>query len=289
MKPLHRNPPRSFAWFLTMFVLFPHILYSPPVGRPETGEERSRSDSAELPGSREARERMVQEQMFSRGIRDPRVLEALRKVPRHRFVPPEMQASAYEDTALPIGLGQTISQPYVVAFMTEALELKPQDRVLEIGTGSGYQAAVLSLLAREVYSMEIVERLGREAEARLKEMGYGNVRVRIGDGYRGWPEAAPFDAIIVTAAPPDVPPALVAQLRPGGRMVVPVGRYVQDLIRLRRTAKGLERESLLPVRFVPMVPESRGGFTPPPVVLPQFQEDRHHAKLCDGQFPHSAS
>jgi protein-L-isoaspartate(D-aspartate) O-methyltransferase len=199
---------------------------------------------------------MVQEQIFARGIHDPRVLEALRKVPRHRFVPPEMQPSAYEDTALPIGLGQTISQPYVVAFMTEALELKPQDRVLEIGTGSGYQAAVLSLLVREVYSMEIVERLGREAEARLKEMGYANVRVRIGDGYRGWPEAAPFDAIIVTAAPPDVPPVLVAQLRPGGRMVVPVGRYDQNLIRLRRTANGLERESLLPVRFVPMVPEA---------------------------------
>jgi len=193
--------------------------------------------------------------MFDRGIRDPRVLEALRKVPRHRFVSAEMQRFAYEDTALPIGLGQTISQPYVVAFMTEALELKPQDHVLEIGTGSGYQAAVLSLLAREVYSMEIVEQLGREAEARLKQMGYANVRVRIGDGYRGWPEAAPFDAIIVTAAPPEVPPALVAQLRPGGRMVVPVGHDVQNLIRLRRTAKGLEREGLLPVRFVPMVPE----------------------------------
>ena len=157
---------------------------------------------------------MVQEQIFARGIRDPRVLEALRKVPRHRFVPPAVQPYAYEDSALPIGLGQTISQPYVVAFMTDSLELQPQDRVLEIGTGSGYQAAVLSLLAREVYSMEIVERLGREAEARLKEMGYANVHVRIGDGYRGWPEAAPFDAIIVTAAPPDVPPALVAQLRP---------------------------------------------------------------------------
>ena len=201
---------------------------------------------------------MVQEQIFARGIRDPRVLEALRKVPRHRFVPPAVQPYAYEDSALPIGLGQTISQPYVVAFMTDSLELQPQDRVLEIGTGSGYQAAVLSLLAREVYSMEIVERLGREAEARLKEMGYANVHVRIGDGYRGRPEAAPFDANIVTAAPPDVPPALVAQLRPAGRMVVPVGRYVQDLIRLRRTAKGLERESLLPVRFVPMVPEGEG-------------------------------
>jgi len=203
---------------------------------------------------------MVQEQIFARGVRDPRVLQALRKVPRHRFVPPAMQPAAYDDSALPIGLGQTISQPYVVAFMTEALELKPQNRVLEIGTGSGYQAAVLSLLVREVYSMEIVEPLGREAEARLKKMGYANVHVRIGDGYRGWPEAAPFDAIIVTAAPPDVPPELVAQLRPEGRMMVPVGRYLQDLVRLRRTPKGLERESLLPVRFVPMVP---GGETAP--------------------------
>ncbi|HMD83785.1 MAG TPA: protein-L-isoaspartate(D-aspartate) O-methyltransferase [Terriglobia bacterium] len=256
MNARRSSPPQSLAWFLMIFVLFPHTLPSPPEGKSEAGDERSRADPAELPETREARERMVEEQIIARGIRDPRVLEALRKVPRHRFVPPEMQPSAYEDRALPIGLGQTISQPYVVAFMTEALELQPQDRVLEIGTGSGYQAAVLSLLVREVYSMEIVEPLGKAAEARLKEMGYANVRVRIGDGYRGWPEAAPFDAIIVTAAPPDVPPALVAQLRPGGRMVVPVGRYVQNLIRLRRTAKGLERESLLPVRFVPMVPET---------------------------------
>ena len=255
MNARRSNPPYSLAGFVIMFVLFPHTLSSPPVGGSETEDERCRAESAELPETREARERMVQEQIIARGIRDPRVLAALREIPRHRFVPLAMQPSAYKDSALPIGLGQTISQPYVVAFMTKALELKPQDRVLEIGTGSGYQAAVLSLLAAEVYSMEIVERLGREAEARLKEMGYANVRVRIGDGYRGWPEAAPFDAIIVTAAPPDVPPALVAQLRPGGRMVVPVGRYVQDLIRLRRTAKGLERESLLPVRFVSMVPE----------------------------------
>jgi protein-L-isoaspartate(D-aspartate) O-methyltransferase len=252
-----RNPPQSPAWFLMIFVLLPYTLASPPVGRSETVDERSRADSAELPETREAREQMVQEQIIDRGVRDPRVLEALRKVPRHRFVPPAMQPSAYEDSALPIGLGQTISQPYVVAFMTEALELKPQDRVLEIGTGSGYQAAVLSLLVREVYSLEIVEQLGREAEARLKEMGYANVRVRIGDGYGGWPEAAPFDAIIVTAAPPDVPPALVEQLGPGGRMVVPVGRYVQNLIRLRRTAKGLERESLLPCPLFPRCPRGK--------------------------------
>jgi len=249
------DPPQSLAWFFMIFVLLPHTSPSLRVGRSETAGERSRADSTDSPETREARERMVQEQIVARGVSDPRVLEALRKVPRHRFVPKAMQPSAYEDSALPIGLGQTISQPYVVAFMTEALELKPQDRVLEIGTGSGYQAAVLSLLAREVYSMEIVEQLGRKAEARLKEMGYANVHVRIGDGYRGWPDAAPFDAIIVTAAPPDVPPALVEQLRPGGRMVAPVGRYLQNLIRLRRTAKGLERESLLPVRFVPMVPE----------------------------------
>jgi protein-L-isoaspartate(D-aspartate) O-methyltransferase len=249
------NLPLSLAWIFMIFALFPPSLTSPPAGKSPTGNEKSRTDSAELPETRAARERMVQEQIVARGIRDPRVLEALRKVPRHRFVPPAMQPSAYEDSALPIGLGQTISQPYVVAFMTEALKLQPQDRVLEIGTGSGYQAAVLSLLVREVYSMEIVERLGRDAEARLKAMGYANVHVRIGDGYRGWPEEAPFDAIIVTAAPPDVPPALLAQLRPGGRMVIPVGRFLQDLIRLRRTAKGLERESLLPVAFVPMVSE----------------------------------
>jgi protein-L-isoaspartate(D-aspartate) O-methyltransferase len=255
MNARHSNPPQTLALFLMMLVMFPHTLSPQLEGRPKTGDVRCRADSAELPETREARERMVEEQIVARGVRDPRVLEALRKVPRHLFVPPAMQPAAYEDSALPIGLGQTISQPYVVAFMTEALELKPQDRVLEIGTGSGYQAAVLSLVVREVYSMEILEQLGREAEARLKQMGYANVRVRIGDGYRGWPEAAPFDAIIVAAAPPEVPPALVAQLGPGGRMVVPVGRYEQDLVRLRRTAKGLERESLLPVRFVPMVPE----------------------------------
>ena len=191
-----------------IFALLPHTLPCPTVGTPETADDRARVDSGESPETREARERMVQEQIIARGVRDVRVLEALRKVPRHRFVPRAMQPSAYEDSALPIGLGQTISQPYVVAFMTEALELKPQDRVLEIGTGSGYQAAVLSLLAQEVYSLEIVEQLGWEAEARLKEMGFADVHVRIGDSYRGWPEEAPFDAIVVTAAPPDVPPRL---------------------------------------------------------------------------------
>jgi protein-L-isoaspartate(D-aspartate) O-methyltransferase len=199
---------------------------------------------------------MVREQIEDRGVRDKRVLVAMRKVPRHLYVPREMEPYAYADQPLPIGYGQTISQPYIVAFMTEALELKPQDRVLEIGTGSGYQAAVLAELVREVFSIEIVEPLGKESAARLKRLGYSNIQVRIGDGYRGWPQAAPFDAIIVTAAPNHVPPALVDQLREGGRMVLPVGRLFQDLIRIRRTAKGIKQETLLPVRFVPMVGEA---------------------------------
>lgn len=255
MAPRRSKLPQKLGPPLLFVLLVPGSLPHPPVNGTGRAQALSHPDSAESRQTRAARERMIQDQIMARGIRDPRVLEALRKIPRHLFVPPEMQPYAYEDTPLPIGLGQTISQPYIVAFMTEALELKPQDRVLEIGTGSGYQAAVLSLLAREVYSMEIVERLGQEARARLEQLGYRNVHVRIGNGYRGWPEAAPFDAIIVTAAPPDVPPALVEQLRVGGHMLVPVGRYAQDLLRLRRTVKGIERENLLPVRFVPMVPE----------------------------------
>jgi protein-L-isoaspartate(D-aspartate) O-methyltransferase len=205
---------------------------------------------------REARERMVREQIEARAVRDARVLGAMRKVPRHLFVPPDQQAYAYIDSPLPIGYRQTISQPYIVAFMTEALELKPQDRVLEIGTGSGYQAAVLAELAREVYTIEIVEPLAKEAEERLRRLQYSNVHVRTGDGYRGWPEAAPFDAVMVTAAPDHVPPPLVAQLREGGRLILPVGRWEQELIRLRRTAKGVTQEVLLPVRFVPMTGEA---------------------------------
>jgi protein-L-isoaspartate(D-aspartate) O-methyltransferase len=199
---------------------------------------------------------MVREQIEARGVRDRRVLEAMRKVPRHLYVPREMQSFAYRDSPLPIAHQQTISQPYIVAFMSEALELKPENRVLEIGTGSGYQAAVLAHLAREVYSIEIVEPLGKEAAERLKQLGYTNVHLRVGDGYRGWPEAAPFDAIIVTAAPDHIPPPLVEQLRMGGRLVLPVGRFFQDLIRIRKTPQGTRKETLLPVRFVPMVGEA---------------------------------
>jgi len=202
------------------------------------------------------REQMVREQIEARGIRDARLLAALRKVPRHLFVPAEEQNEAYIDYPLAIEHGQTISQPYVVAFMTEALELKPRDRVLEIGTGSGYQAAILAELVSDVYSIEIVEPLAKQAAARLRRLGYSNVQVRAGDGYRGWPEAAPFDAIIVTAAPDHIPPPLVDQLREGGRMVLPLGLWDQELVRLRRTREGILRESLLPVRFVPMTGEA---------------------------------
>ncbi len=202
------------------------------------------------------RELMVQQQIATRGVRDQRVLEAMRKVPRHLFVPPGMQPYAYLDSPLPIGREQTISQPYIVAFMTEALRLRPEDRVLEVGTGSGYQAAVLSVMVREVYSIEIVEPLATEAAERLRRLGYANVTVRVGDGYRGWPDEAPFDAIMVTAAPDHVPEPLLHQLALGGRLILPVGDQFQTLMRIRRTAKGFKRESLLPVRFVPMTGEA---------------------------------
>jgi protein-L-isoaspartate(D-aspartate) O-methyltransferase len=203
---------------------------------------------------------MVREQIVARGVTDRHVLAAVSTVPRHLFVPADVEALAYEDTPLPIGYGQTISQPYIVAFMSEAAELKPQDRVLEIGTGSGYQAAILAHLAREVYSIEIIAPLAREAAARLERLGVSNLHLRIGDGYRGWPDAAPFDAILVTAAPEHIPQALVNQLAEGGRMVLPLGSFDQMLVRIRKTAKELKREDLIPVRFVPMV--SQEGKSP---------------------------
>jgi protein-L-isoaspartate(D-aspartate) O-methyltransferase len=205
----------------------------------------------------ETRERlqMVAAQIVGRGVRDTATLRAMRTVPRHLFVPDDVRPAAYEDLPLPIGRGQTISQPYIVAFMTEQLHLGPRSRVLEVGTGSGYQAAVLAEIAAEVYTIEIVAPLAHEAAARLSRLGYGRVRVRTGDGYAGWPEAAPFDAVIVTAAADTVPPPLVAQLRPGGRMVIPVGAVgsVQDLVLIEKAADGrTTTRSLLPVRFVPL-------------------------------------
>jgi len=196
---------------------------------------------------------MVTDQIASRGIKDPAVLEALRKVPRHRFVPTFWQSQAYTDGPLPIGEGQTISQPYIVALMTELIESNKKMRVLEIGTGSGYQAAILSECVREVDSIEVVPALGRKARALLGDLGYGNVQVRIGDGYEGWRERAPYDAIILTAAPPgQVPRPLLDQLKPGGRLVAPVGRADQRLVRITRTPKGFKREVVAGVRFVPM-------------------------------------
>jgi protein-L-isoaspartate(D-aspartate) O-methyltransferase len=199
-----------------------------------------------------ARARMVARQLRARGISDERVLAAMAKVPRHEFVPAASRPLAYEDEPLPIGHGQTISQPYIVAAMTELARVDARSRVLEVGTGSGYQAAVLAEIARDVYTIEIVEALATGATRTLRRLGYGAVRVRHGDGYRGWKEAAPFDAIIVTAAPPTVPPALLDQLAPGGRLVIPVGDEDQELQVHRRTADGFEVTRHFPVRFVPM-------------------------------------
>jgi protein-L-isoaspartate(D-aspartate) O-methyltransferase len=201
----------------------------------------------------EERRDMVERQIEKRGIENPRVLQALRDVKRHLFVPTAERVNAYEDHPLPIGHGQTISQPYIVALMTETIAPKPGDRVLEIGTGSGYQAAVLSRLVKDVYSIEIVEPLGTAAAARLQELGYTNVHVRIGDGYGGWPEEAPFDAIVVTAAPPEIPQALVDQLADGGRMVVPVGTTYQELLLIEKRAGKVTKRVITAVRFVPMV------------------------------------
>jgi protein-L-isoaspartate(D-aspartate) O-methyltransferase len=198
------------------------------------------------------RRRMVDEQLAARDIRDTRVLDAMRRVPRHLFIPESARSLAYIDSALPIGYGQTISQPYIVAFMTQALKLEPGHRVLEIGTGSGYQAAVLGLLVQDVYTIEIVAPLAERARATLAGLGYGNVHVRTGNGYLGWPEHAPFDRIMVTAAPEEVPPALIRQLKMGGMMAIPVGGVTQELRILRRVPAGVETIGTLPVRFVPM-------------------------------------
>jgi protein-L-isoaspartate(D-aspartate) O-methyltransferase len=195
---------------------------------------------------------MVAEQIRARDIRDPRVLAAMERVPRHLFMPEAVRGEAYRDHPVSIGHGQTISQPYIVGFMSEALELNPEHRVLEIGTGSGYQAAILGELAREVYTIEIVEPLADSARATLEKLGYKNVHVRAGNGYAGWPEHAPFDRIIVTAAPDEVPAALVQQLKVGGLMAIPVGTFDQELRIMKRTANGMETLKTMPVRFVPM-------------------------------------
>jgi len=202
------------------------------------------------------RERMVRQQIEDRGVKNPAVLKAMRAVPRHLFVPESMRSQAYADGPLPIGYGQTISQPYIVASMTELLDPAPTHRVLEIGTGSGYQAAILSALVKEVYTIEIVPELGATASALLRKLGFNNVYVKIGDGYQGWPEKAPFDRIILTAAPPEIPSTLIDQLALGGKMVAPVGQGVwdQELYVIEKDKHGkVSRRAVYGVRFVPMV------------------------------------
>jgi protein-L-isoaspartate(D-aspartate) O-methyltransferase len=204
-----------------------------------------------------ARQKMVDEQLRSHGIRDERVLKAMAKVPREEFLPENLRAQAYADSALPIGNEQTISQPFIVAFMTEQLRAQPSDRVLEVGTGSGYQTAVLAELVKDVYTIEIIEPLAKDASARLARLGYNNAHVKAGDGFGGWPDVAPFDAIIVTCAPTKIPPPLTQQLKDGGRMIIPVGLGMDQQLHLLEKMNGqLAERAILPVRFVQMTGEA---------------------------------
>jgi protein-L-isoaspartate(D-aspartate) O-methyltransferase len=228
-------------------------------------------------GLEEARNRMVDEEVIAAGVKDPRVVQSMRATPRHEFVTQSQWPLAYYDMSLPIGDGQTISPPVIVAYMTEQLDPQPTDKVLEIGTGSGYQAAVLSPLVKEVYSIEIVERLGKHAEATLKRLKYANVHTKIGDGYLGWPDQAPFDKIIVTCSPEKVPQALVDQLKEGGRMLIPVGeRYEQVLYLFKKQEGKLKSEALLPTLFVPMTGKAEDQR--------QIKPDPLHPKLVNGSF-----
>jgi protein-L-isoaspartate(D-aspartate) O-methyltransferase len=236
------------------------IVFSLPGRRPGGGGAVHSEKGVDIEAAH--RDRMVETQIVSRGVKDPLVLAAMRKVPRHLFVPEEFRVHAYADGPLPIGEGQTISQPYIVAIMTELLELKGGEKVLEIGTGSGYQAAVLAEIAGEVYTIEIVKTLAERAEAQLTRLGYKNVHVTAGDGYRGWPAHAPFDGIIVTAAPDHVPKPLKDQLKVGARLVIPVGKYFQELLVVERTTKGYKERNVIPVRFVPMTGEAEKGESP---------------------------
>jgi len=238
---------RTFRPFLALILLaLGGCLEEPAVARD--------GKAAQADSYAEARREMVATQIRARGIENPKVLEAMARVPRHEFVPALARRLAYGDHPLPIGHGQTISQPFIVAFMTEALNPAPGDRVLEIGTGSGYQAAVLAELVAKVYTIEIVAPLAERARADLARLGYGNVLVRVGDGYEGWPEHAPFDAIIVTCSPEQVPQPLVDQLRDGGRMIIPVGdaKGGQELYLLEKRGARVVKRAVLPVRFVPM-------------------------------------
>lgn len=205
------------------------------------------------------RDWMVDTQIVGEGITDPNVISALRRVPRHRFIPSQVAEEAYGNFPLPIGHEQTISQPFIVAYMTEVLKLKPGEKVLEIGTGLGYQAAILAELGVQVFTMEIVKPLAQNARENLSQLGFADVWVRAGDGYQGWPEEQPFDAIIITAAPSHIPEPLLEQMAIGGRLILPIGDDSQTLVLIRRTEEGYQRTELLPVRFVPMTGEARQG------------------------------
>jgi protein-L-isoaspartate(D-aspartate) O-methyltransferase len=222
----------------------------------EQAENGMNTESSQEQTYAQARERMVRFQIEARQVRDKLVLAAMRKVPRHLFVPANLRDQAYADGPLPIGGGQTISQPYIVALMTELLGLKGGEKVLEIGTGSGYQAAVLAEIADQVYSVEIICSLAQTAESRLKQLGYDNVTVECADGYQGWKEHAPFDGIIVTAAPDHVPPPLIEQLKVGAKLVIPVGDVYQELQVITKTETGITEMNAIPVRFVPMTGEA---------------------------------
>ncbi len=243
-------------WIIVFAVLLMLLYFSRVSRKGENGGDFMDVNSGDY--YTEKRERMVERQIKSRGVGNKNVLDAMNRVPREEFVPKQAREFAYEDTPLPIGLGQTISQPYIVALMTELLELKKSDKVLEIGTGSGYQAAVIAEIVSEVYTIEIVAELAQQSAERLKNLGYENVKVRAGDGYKGWPEHAPFDGIIITAAVDHLPKPLLEQLKMGGRLVYPKGdpMSVQELEVVKKTEKGLERRLVTYVRFVPMTGEA---------------------------------
>lgn len=272
------------TWFQRLSFVVIVVAFSPVSGRAEQGGRGI------LPFDR-LRQEMVRRDILGGGIKNPRVIAAMASVPRHEFVPPEQRRLAYHDMALPIGYGQTISPPFVVAYMTEQIDPQPTDRVLEIGTGSGYQAAILSGLVAEVYTIEIVEPLARQAEATLRRLGYKNVFVKAGDGYQGWPEHAPFDKIIVTCSPEKVPQPLIDQLKEGGRMVIPVGeRYQQTMYLLKKTGGELVKESLRPTLFVPMtgIAESQREVKPDPakpqLINGDFEEIRPDAPEPPGWY-----
>ncbi len=241
---------------LTLLISALAVIFFITGGAPALGADTSAPNKESENNFRQQRMKMIRQQLRARGIENPEILAAFEKVPRHRFVPERLKKYAYQDRPLPIGEDQTISQPYIVALMTRSIEPKKTDQILEIGTGSGYQAAILAELSDQVYTIEIIESLAESARRALSESGYENVFVKTGDGFKGWPEHAPFDAIVVTCSPEKVPEPLKDQLAEGGRMVIPVGqKYDQNLVLLEKKEGQLIKKQILPVRFVPMVDE----------------------------------